>query len=257
MKVLIVDDEPPARRGLRWELEQLPGISVVGECQGRDDAIAAIVERRPDLVLLDVQLGRATAFDIIEEIGVDRMPLVVFVTAFDRHAVKAFQVHALDYVLKPVDPDRLREALERAASLLSLRRDGSLAERMEQFLTHRPAAPRAAAPPPLPRLVVRDGDRLALVEAERVEWIESAANYVRVHAADRTGLVRSTMDGIARRLAPFGLFIRVRRTALVNIRAVLTLERYAKGMFVVHLKSGARIISSRYYQQDLRQLLRP
>src|ERR1700704_2238756 len=111
MKVLIVDDEPVARRGLRAQLARLSGMTCVGECGSRDEAVAAIVALRPDVVLLDVQLGRATGFEIIEAIGVDAMPLVVFVTAYDRHALKAFEGHALDYVLKPVDPARVAEGL--------------------------------------------------------------------------------------------------------------------------------------------------
>jgi two-component system LytT family response regulator len=257
MNVLIVDDEPVARRGLRRQLAQLPGVTCVGECGGRDAAVAAIVDRRPDVALLDVQLGRATAFDIIEEIGVDAMPVVVFVTAYDRHALKAFEVHALDYVLKPVDPVRLREALERAASLLSLRRGASLADRLEGLLAqHGTAATATVALPPSERFVVRDADRLSFLEIEQIDWFESAGNCVRVHSAGRAYLIRTTMDRVAQRLAAHAAFIRVRRSAIVNVRAVATLERYAKGMYVVHLRSGAKIISSRYYQPALRRLLR-
>jgi two-component system, LytTR family, response regulator len=258
VKVLIVDDEPVARRGLRRQLGQLTGVTCVGECGGRDEAVAAIVERRPDVVLLDIQLGRATAFEIIEEIGVDAMPLVVFVTAYDRHAVKAFEVHALDYVLKPVDPVRLREALERAASLLSLQRGASLADRLEGLLAqHVAAPPETVAIPPSERIVVRDGDRLSFLEIEQIAWFESAGNNVRVHSAGRTYLMRTTMDRMAQRLAGRATFIRVRRSAIINVRAVATLERYGKAAFVVHLRDGTRIISSRYYQPALRRLLRP
>ena len=231
----------------------------IGECGGRDEAITAIVERRPDVVLLDVQLARATAFEIIEEIGVDAMPLVVFVTAYDRHALKAFEVHALDYVLKPVDPDRLRDAFQRAAHVLSLERGASLAERLEGLLAQRPSdgVSERPAPAPADRLVVRDGDRLAFVDIGTIDWVESAGNYVRVHTGPRTYLMRTTMDRMVRRLEGRGAFVRVRRSALVNVRAVSTLERYAKGMFVVHLRSGAKVISSRYHQTGLRGLLRP
>jgi two-component system LytT family response regulator len=256
MKVLIVDDEPVARRGLRRQLGQLAGVTCVGECGGRDDAVAAIVERRPDVVLLDVQLGRATAFEIIEEIGVDAMPVVVFVTAYDRHALKAFEVHALDYVLKPVDPARLRDALDRAASLLSLQRGASLADRLEGLLAqHVAAAPEAVAIPPSERLVVRDGDRLSFLEIEQVAWFESAGNYVRVHSAGRASLMRTTMDRVTQRLAGRATFIRVRRSAIVNVRAVATLERYGRSAYVVQLRDGTKIISSRYYQAGLRRLL--
>jgi len=257
MKVLIVDDEPVARRGLRKQLDALPGMTCVGECGGRDAAIAAIVERSPDLVLLDIQLGRSTAFEIIEEIGVDAMPLVVFVTAYDRHALKAFEVHALDYVLKPVEPERLREALDRAASLLSLQRGASLADRLDGLLAQPMARATDAAPArPPERFVVRDGERLVLLETGRIEWFESAGNHVQVHSAGHVYLMRTTMDRIAQRLAACETFIRVRRSAIINVRAVASLERYGKGAFAVQLRSGARIISSRYYQPALRQLLR-
>jgi two-component system LytT family response regulator len=256
MKVLIVDDEPVARRGLRRQIAQLPGVTFVGECGGRDQAVAAIVERQPDVVLLDVQLGRATAFEIIEEIGVDAMPLVIFVTAYDRHALKAFEVHAIDYVLKPVDPVRLAEALERAASLLSLQQHASLADRLEGLLAQPPPGPQSTAIPRTERLVVRDGDRLSFLEIDQVTWFESAGNYVRVHSAGRAYMVRATMDRMAQRLASRSNFIRVRRSAIVNVRAIATIERFDRGTHVVHLRNGTKIISSRYYQPALRRLLR-
>jgi two-component system LytT family response regulator len=257
MKVLIVDDEPTARRGLKRQIGEIPDVVCVGECGGRDAAVQAIVERRPDVVLLDIQLGRTTAFDIIEEIGVDAMPVVVFVTAYDRHALKAFEVHALDYVLKPVDPARLREALDRAASFLSLQRGASLADRLEGLLAqHTPAPPSVAETPTSERLVVRDGERLSFVEIDHVERFESAGNYIKVHCGGRSYVMRATMDRLAQRLAGRGDFVRVRRSALVNVRAIATLERYGKSAYVVHLKSGTKIISSRYYQPALRRLLK-
>jgi two-component system LytT family response regulator len=255
MKVLVVDDEPIARRVLRRQLAALPDVVCVGECGDRDGAVAAIVERRPDVVLLDIQLGRVTAFEIIEEIGVDAMPVVVFVTAYDRHALKAFEVHALDYVLKPVDPLRLQEALERAAALLALRRGASLADRLEGLLAERGPVPVSPAPPPSERFVVRDGERLSLLEVEQIDWFESAGNYVRVHSAGRPYIMRMTMDRVAQRLAGRSTFVRVRRSAIINLRALATLERYGKGTFVVRLRNGTNIISSRYYQPSLRQLL--
>src|SRR5690349_24573859 len=138
MNVLVVDDEPLARQVLRRALDRLTDTACVGECGRREEAVAMILERKPDIVLLDVQLGRTTAFEIIEDIGVDEMPLVIFVTAYDRHALKAFEVHALDYVLKPVDRDRLREALDRAGSFLSLQGGASLGDRLEGRLADLP-----------------------------------------------------------------------------------------------------------------------
>ena len=258
MKVLIVDDEPVARRGLRRQLAELAGVTCVGECGGHTDAVAAIRDRQPDLVLLDIHLGRTSAFEIIEDIGLDAMPLVVFVTAYDRHAVKAFEVHALDYVLKPVDPERLREAIERAASMRSLQRGVSLADRLEGLLgglpPTMPLPPSSSAPE---RFVARDADQhLSLLEIEHIEWFESAGNYVRVHSRGRSYMMRTTMDRIAQRLAARPRFIRVRRSAIVNVRAVGSLERYGKSSFIVHLRSGAKVISSRFYHPAVRRLLR-
>ena len=251
MRVLIVDDEPLARRGLRTEIERLPGFACAGEASGRDEAVAAIVEQQPDVVLLDVQLGRVTAFEVIEQIGVESMPLVIFVTAYDQHALRAFEVNAVDYVLKPVDPDRLRDALEKAARQRSLEQGASLAERLERLLA-------TAAPPPairkaVERLVVHDGDRLTFVDIRSVEWIEASGNYVRVHAGARNYLLRTTMNRMAERVG--GTFVRIRRSALVNPQAIVTVERYAKGMFVLRLRSGGRLISSRYHQAEIRKIL--
>jgi two-component system, LytTR family, response regulator len=260
VNVLIVDDEPVARRGLRRQLMPLAGVTCVAECGGRDEAVAAIVEHQPDLVLLDIQLGRATAFEVIEEIGIDAMPLVIFVTAYDRHAVKAFQVHALDYVLKPVDPERLREAIDRAASMLSLQRGVALADRLEGLLgawQGPTPLPESKATPPTERFVVRGpDDRLSLVEIGHVEWFESEGNYVRVHSRGHAYIMRSTMDRVAQRLGANPQFIRVRRSAIVNVRAVATLERYGKSAYLIHLRSGTNVISSRYYSSGIRRLLR-
>jgi two-component system LytT family response regulator len=259
MKVLIVDDEPVARRGLRQQLAAMPGITCVGECGGCSQAVTAIVERQPDVALLDIQLGRHTAFEIIEEIGVDAMPLVIFITAYDRHALKAFEVHALDYVLKPVDPERLRDALERAVATLALKRGASLADRLEGLLADRPAgvAPTAtAARSSATRFVVRDGERLLLVDVDCIDWFESSGNYVRVHSGGRATVMLATMDTVARRLVGNADFVRVRRSAVINVRAIAALERYAKSMYLIRLRGGSNVISSRYYLPAVRGLLR-
>jgi two-component system LytT family response regulator len=152
----------------------------------------------------------------------------------------------------------LREALERAASLLLLQRGASLADRLEGLLAQLATSATATVPmPPSERLVVRDADRLSFLEIEQVDWFESAGNCVRVHSTGRAYLMRTTMDRLAQRLAARANFIRVRRSAIVNVRAIATLERYGKGAYLVHLRSGTKIISSRYYQPSLRRLLRP
>ena len=263
MRVLIVDDEPLARRGLRRELDRMPDTTCVGECATRDDAVLAIRQSRPDLVLLDVQLGRATGFEVIERVGAEAMPLVVFVTAYDRHALRAFEVHAVDYVLKPVDPDRLRDAIDRAMRLRTLERGASLAERLERLLAdqteHRDTA-RPPAPAAMPdRIAVSQGERRVFVNVADVDWVEAYGNYVRVHAAGRAQLLRSTMARMEHRLDAGDAatrFIRIRRSALVNVQAIVTVEPYGKGMFLVVLRDGSKLVSSRYHQAGLRRLLK-
>jgi two-component system LytT family response regulator len=257
MKVLIVDDEPVAQRGLRSQLDALAGITCVGACGGPTEAIQAIADQRPHVVLLDIKLGGSSAFDIIEAIGVDAMPLVIFVTAFDRHALKAFEVHALDYVLKPVDPVRLREALERAATMLAVQRNGAVVERLEALLATRGATVESMPPSPAAqRFVVRDGERVVLLETGDIDWFESAGNWVHVHSRGRRYVMRMTMDRVAHRLTSDGNFVRVRRSAVLNVRAIATFERYGKGTFVVRLRDGTSVISSRFYLPQVRRLFR-
>lgn len=257
MRVLIVDDEPVARRGLRRELQRMAGVHCVGECATADDAVAAIVRERPDVVLLDVQLGRGSGFDVFEAVGLDLMPLVIFVTAYDRHALRAFEVHAVDYVLKPVDPERLREAIARAARVKALEGESSLTDRIERLLALQ--AEMAAPSPPIARsdrIVVPDGGRLAFVDVAAIDWIEAFGNHVRLHIGPRSHVLRSTMLRMEHRVGS-GRFVRIRRSALVNIAAIVTLEPYAKGMLTVNLRTGAALVSSRYYQAGLRSLMRP
>lgn len=257
MKVLIVDDEPVAQRGLRSQLDALAGITCVGACAGPTEAIQAIVERQPDVVLLDIKLGASSAFDLIEAIGIDAMPAVIFVTAFDRHALKAFEVHALDYVLKPVDPVRLREALERAATMLAVQRNSSVVERLEGLLATRAGTSESMPPSsPAQRFVVRDGDRVALLETGDIDWFESAGNWVHVHSRGRRYVMRMTMDRVAHRLTSDGNFVRVRRSAILSVRAIESFERYGKGSFVVRLRDGTKVISSRFYLPQVRGLFR-
>ena len=242
MRVLIVDDEALARRGLRRALEGIPEVEIVGECANGVEAVSAIVEHSPDLVLLDVQMPGLSGFGVIDRVGADAMPPVIFVTAHDRHALKAFEVHALDYVLKPVDPKRLREAVLRAADGAA-RRTTAL-ERL---------AGEAPAGPPLDRIVVRDGDRLLFVETAAIDWIEAAGNYTRLHAGAREHLIRGTLERLAGRLA--GRFVRIRRSALINAAAITSLSPYGRGSYSIELRGGARLVSSRHFLAAIRSLL--
>jgi two-component system LytT family response regulator len=245
MRVVLVDDEPPSRLALRQQLSRIPDAEIVAECGDGDAAIEAIVRHAPDVLFLDVQLGGLSGLDVLERVGADAVPAVVFVTAYDRYAVRAFEAHAVDYLLKPVDPDRFQEAWLRAAERVKRETD--------EPGTRVAALIGGGAPPPLERFVVRGSRRLVFVPVQAVEWIESAGNYVRLHQGGKEHLLRRTLAGLAERLGD--RFVRIHRTALVNVHAISALEPYGKGSFVVHLTDGSRLISSRYAGRALRVLL--
>jgi two-component system LytT family response regulator len=243
MKVVLVDDEPPGRLALRQHLAQFPDAAIVAECGDGLSAIEAIQRHVPDVLFLDVQLGGISGLEVLERVGCDVVPAIVFVTAYDRYAIRAFEAHAVDYLLKPIDPDRFREAWHRAAVRVKQDRDGP-GERVAALV---------GADQPLERFVVREGGRLVFVPVESVDWIEAAGNYVRLHQGGREHLLRRTLTALNQRLR--GRFVRIRRTALVNAGAITALEPYGKGSYVVHLRDGARLISSRYAGRALRVLI--
>ena len=245
MKVILVDDEPPGRLALRQQLATLPDAVIVAECGDGASAVEAILHHAPDVLFLDVQLGGVSGLDVLERVGADAVPAIVFVTAYDRYAVRAFEAHAVDYLLKPIDPDRFREAWQRATARVEQERDEP--DRRVAALVGE------VATQPLERFVVRGGGRLVFVPVESVDWIEAAGNYVRLHQGGQKHLLRRTLTELARRLG--NRFVRIRRTALVNAQAITALEPYGKGSYVVQLRDGTRLVSSRYAGRALRELI--
>jgi two-component system, LytTR family, response regulator len=215
MKVLLVDDEPPGRLALRQQLAAFPDAAIVAECGDGPSAVEAILRHAPDVLFLDVQLGGMSGLDVLERVGADAVPAIVFVTAYDRYAVRAFEAQAVDYLLKPIDPDRFREAWHRAAVRVEQARDEP-DERVAALVG-------GSAHQPLERFVVREGGQLVFVPVDSVDWIEAAGNYVRLHRGGKDHLLRRTLTGLARRLG--NRFVRIRRTALVNAGAIRALER--------------------------------
>ena len=245
MRVILVDDEPPGRLALRQQLAALPDAEIVAECGDGPSAIQAILHHAPDVLFLDVQLGGVSGLDVLERVGTDAVPAIVFVTAYDRYAVRAFEAHAVDYLLKPIDPDRFREAWQRAAARVEQERDEP-----DQRVA---ALVGGNAIQPVERFVVRGEGRLVFVPVESVNWIEAAGNYVRLHQGGQRHLLRRTLTGLGGRLGD--RFVRISRTALVNVHAITALEPYGKGSYVVHLRDGTRLVSSRYAGRALRQLI--
>ncbi len=244
LRVLVVDDEPLSRDRLRAALAAEPGVTIVGECPDGPSAVAAIRQDRPDLVLLDVQMPGLDGFGVLEAVGAAAMPPVIFVTAYDAFAVRAFEVHALDYLLKPFDDDRLRAALARARTR---RGDATtLAGRLRALLEqHGPGEPPSAGY--ARRLMVRRGDTIRYVPLAEVDWIEAADNYVRLHGPGGVHLVRMTLRELETRLDP-AAFARIHRSTLVRLAAIREIEPWVGGDYVARLHGGHELRISRTFK---------
>ncbi len=254
VRVLVVDDEPLARRRILDLLKSRPDFESAGTAGNGRDAIEAVRALRPDLVFLDVQMPETDGFGVIEAIGPDAMPPVVFVTAYDQYALRAFEVNALDYLLKPFDRERFDRALDRAAARLGPGRpaQGDLAARLGDLLRE----VRAGEPRWLDRVAVKSRGRIQLVRLDAVEWIEAAANYVVLHAGAEEHVLREPISRLESRLDP-RRFLRCHRSSIVNVDAVKEIQPMFHGESVVILKSGRRIPLSRSCRANFTDPFRP
>jgi two-component system LytT family response regulator len=251
IRTLIVDDEPLARERVRALLARDAEIAVVGESANGEEALGAIRREKPDLLFLDVQMPGLDGFDVLEEVPRDALPVVVFVTAHDRHALRAFEVHAVDYLLKPFDEDRFTRALERAKDAVRAGRARDVDGRLLALLEELGAGRRY-----LKRLVLQAPDRIFFLRVDEIDWIESAGNYVRLHAGADAHLHRETMQGLESRLDPEA-FLRIHRSTIVNLDRVRDLKPLFHGGYLVTLKDGTELTSSRNYSDRLRGLFGP
>jgi two-component system, LytTR family, response regulator len=245
IRTLIVDDEPLARQRLEHLLAQQQDIEVVGRCANGLEAVNVIEEQAPDLVLLDIQMPELDGFGVIEAVGADRMPPTLFVTAYDQFAMKAFEVHALDYLLKPFDTERFIHALDRVRTWIHGQDRPSLEPMLRQV--------RADRPPP-DRLLVKEGSRYAFVRATAIQWVEAEDNYVRLHVEGTSHLVRQTMAGMLEKLSP-ERFRRIHRSAIVNLDFVQHLEPWTGGNYLVTMRDGSHLTLSRIYRDQLGEWL--
>ena len=246
-RVLVVADEPLARERLRTLLQEEPGFEVVGEASDGTAGAESIMALAPDLVFLDVQMPGADGFDIIDAIGPEKMPFVVFCTAYDRYALKAFDVHAVDYLLKPFDRERFKQALGRAQLQLERAKSGDLERRLTAIVQDlKPAKARTD------RFVVKSGGRIFFVGTGEIDWIEAAGNYVKLHVGIDSHLIRETMNSVEAKLSP-DLFVRIHRCHIVNIEQVRELQPWFNGEYVMFLKNGTRLTLSRGYRERLQE----
>jgi len=261
LQVLVVDDEPLARSGMTTLLEKDPELDVVAECGNGRTAVEAILELQPDLVLLDIQMPEMDGFEVLRAVGTERMPPVVFVTAYDQFAVRAFEVNALDYLLKPFDDDRFARAIDRAKQSIRRPDVGELSKRLFRLLeaaerttaNHSAASDRGTGPH-LTRLVVRDAGRVFFVRTDEIDWIQAASYYVKLHVQGTVHLLRETMNSLESRLDPTAFF-RVSRSAIVNLDRVKEIQPYTHSTHVVILKDGTRVKLSKTRKEGLEELL--
>src|SRR5688572_14408612 len=254
MRVLIVDDEPMARRGLRGLLSREPDVDVAGEAANGAEAVRMIRELRPDMVLLDVQMPEMNGFDVLHAVGTDAVPVIVFVTAYDEYALRAFDVQALDYLLKPFDDERFRAVLERARKQLRQSRDSDLARRLESLL-HNYGQPATVAPQQVSRILVKNNDATLVVNTAEIDWIEAADYYAKLHLGKTVHLATETLNDLERTLDP-AAFVRVHRSAIVNIARVREIRLDYRNHHVVVLTNGAVVPLSRSRRETVEARLR-
>ena len=254
IRTLIVDDEPAAREGIHHLLERDPEIVVVGECSNGPAAVRAIDQTHPHLVFLDVQMPGMDGFAVLRKTPSTQLPAVVFVTAFDKHALRAFEVHAVDYLLKPYDDRRFYRALGRAKQQIKQGRLSDLGERLAALVNEGEGASRDAERRYLKRLPIRLGERVTLIDVNEIDWIGAHGDYLRVYTGSTWHLLRENLQTIETELDP-NQFVRIHRSTIVNLDSVHELEPYDRGAFLVKLKDGTRLKLSRSRREALEDAL--
>lgn len=250
VNTLIVDDDRHARRYLRGLLDRFDDISVVGEATDGTSAVSEIERLRPDLVFLDVELPDQSAFGLLEQLGPE-IPRIVFVTGYDRYAVRAFEVNAVDYLVKPVDSDRLHQAVKRAVSAIR-NGSGAVAKGLGTLID---LLSRGGSQGYVPRLAVKDGQRIRLVPVRDIDWIEATDKITVLHVDGNTFTLRDSLSSLERRLDPLQ-FLRIHRSAIVNVSRIEELQPWAKGDFFVRLRDGTRLTTGPSYRSNVQRLLR-
>ena len=244
MNVLIVEDEYLARERMRELVEGELDVTIVGEAATGPDAVRAIESLEPDLVLLDISLPAMDGFEVLSCVETSPLPLTIFTTAYDQHAIRAFEVQAVDYLLKPVEPSRLAAALDRARTQLSRRESSD--EKMRRFLENSHGSRN--------RIVVRHGERILFIRPDEIDAIESVGNYVRIQRGSERVLLRQTLAAIEERLQPHG-FVRIQRSVLVNVERVAELRRESRESYMVHLETGDEYRLSPNYRSNFEEAL--
>lgn len=258
IRTLIVDDEPLARRNLRVLLEKDPQIEIVDECRNGLEAIKAINSVSPDLIFLDIQMPEIDGFDVLERVGPDQIQAIIFVTAFDQYALKAFEVHALDYLLKPFDDERFSFALRRAKSQIEAREINRVSKRLLALLEERESLAREKAGGEknyLTRLMIKASGRVILLKVDEIDFVEADGNYAKLHVGRKSHLLREKMHDLEGQLDP-AKFVRIHRSIIVNLDRIKELHPHFNGDYIVVLEDGRQLRMSRTRRENLEARLK-
>jgi two-component system, LytTR family, response regulator len=253
IRTIIADDEHLARKKLRLLLGSEPGVQVVAECENGQQTIDAVRTHKPDLLLIDVRMPDLDGFQVLEQIGADEMPVVVFTTAYDQFAIRAFEAHALDYLLKPFEGERLHHAIERARLEILKSHDRDLTSRILDLLSKK-TEPKTESRQVDDRMVIRAGGKVVFLDVKEIDWIEAAANYVKLNVGKDSYLLREGIGSVSERLDP-DRFIRIHRSAIVNVRKIKELQPCESGEYIAVLKNGKELSCSRGYRNELQRLI--
>lgn len=247
LRAIISDDEPLALDVLRLLLQAEPDVDIVAECSNGLETVAAILEKKPDVLFLDIRMPDLDGFGVIQTVGVAHMPVTVFVTAFDHYALRAFEAHALDYLLKPFDPSRFRHALERVRK--QARQQSSEMERkLDSWL--QTSQKRSTA---LDRLVIKESGRIYFVKTDEIDWIEASGSYVTLHCGKQKHLLHQTLTGMEDQLDA-SIFVRIHRSTIVNVERIKELKPHFNGEYFVFLSTGAQLKLSRSYKDQAKRI---
>lgn len=246
IRALIVDDEPPSRQTMRIMLEGVPEVQVIGECGSGKEALHKVKKLKPDLMFLDVQMPTMNGFDVLESLGPEHLPIVVFVTAYDQYAVKAFETNAIDYILKPFDSTRVKKAVQKVIRLLGSNSPRSSRDKVDSVITR---------PNGVSRLLVKQHDRVAVLKTDEIDWIGAAGNYIELHMGKKRYLFHMTMNAIHQELDP-EKFLRIHRSVIVNINRIKEFEPTLNKDYILYLEDGTKLTLSRSYTNEVMRTLK-
>jgi two-component system, LytTR family, response regulator len=249
IRTIIADDEKLARTKLRILLQSEAGINVVSECSDYEQTVQAVNCYKPDLLLLDVQMPGPNGFHVLRAIPTDQMPMVVFTTAYDQYALQAFEAHALDYLLKPFDQERLHRTIERVHAEFVKSGDREMARRILDYL-----AKGQSESPAGKRLIIKTGGRVVFLDVDEIDWIEADANYVKLNAGKSAYVLRQSIGNLSERLNPTH-FVRIHRSTIVNVQKIKELQPCNSGEYIVVLRNGKQLSCSRGYRSGLQSLI--